>query len=184
MKNSQINQMTYSFCFDLKTRENELNYFKMKNKYGYSFTKEEKFIFQKNVTTTINNLLENNIIFPETGNTCLIEIAEMSGKNIIVLEKNTKKDILLQLDNQSMMKAEREKLYKIISENETVKMAQLPGNQRKRLEKLLFKSPKLSLDKSYTFLDDSIFSGYTFLAAQEAIKSVKHNNIVLFSKID
>lgn len=161
----------------------------MKNKYGYSFLPEEKISFQQQVVKKLSPHLSPNstLIVPETSNLCLLEIAQLTGCPTILLKKNMKEKILLDLDNQAMMKAERQKLISSINAMETVKIANIAGNQRKRFIGSLFQplNEYLILDKSdVVFLDDSIFSGYTFMAAQHVLTQYQPKNFVLFTKID
>lgn len=187
-----LQDQSYHFLYALSSREKQEEYFKMKNKYEHAFSKEEKTAFQQKVLQDLEQFEDwknaKLIFLPETGNTCLIEIAQQSGKEIVYIKKQTKETIKNSLDKQAMMKAEREKLYLAIDSMNTVKMAGVAGNQRKRLVEVLFEDIVLTPEQeeySKVFLDDSIFSGYTFLAAQYKINQVtngNHSNIVLFNK--
>lgn len=174
--------------FDLKIEENTKNYFKFKNKYEYSFNQKEKEDFKSLVFENLKKnkvwLSATTLIIPETGNKNLLEIAQLSNKRIITLEKNSKEIIKNELSLQPMMKSEREKLYKSLEVMESVKMAGIAGNQRKRFIEILFKKIVFQNDDSFVFFDDSLFSGYTFLAAQYQLRDIEHNNIILFDKTD
>ena len=122
------------------------------------------------------------LIIPETGNLSFIELAHMSGKQVITLHKASKEDIQSHLNTQPMMKAEREKLFASLDEMNTVKIAGIAGNQRKRFISCLFKELDITDLGKTVFFDDSVFSGYTFLAAQHRLKNIAHDNIILFDK--
>lgn len=186
---SQLNNIKYNFFFDLKNRDNEINYFRMKQKYGNSFSQEQYEQFNALVLGNIMSLLSDidTLVVPETGNNMLLEIAKTTNKNIFILEKNSKEDIIAALSEQTMMRSEKIKLMTMLEGMDTIKMAQLAGNQRKRFVDCLFKKPNSdTLDKlgSIALLDDSVFSGYTFMAANSALQSKQKSNIILFSKID
>ena len=84
-----------------------------------------------------------------------------------------------------MMKMEKSKLLNILNKKDKIKIADIPGNQRKRFINCLINKEilkKININNKILFLDDSIFSGYTFLAAQEMLKSYKVENVILFNK--
>lgn len=179
-----VQDISYEYCWDLFSIENGTLYKKMKQKYGFSFSNEEK----KQFTRTILDELVTfkvwqeaiTLIVPQTTNQFLLNFLDNVDKEVKVLVKRDKVDILHELDKQVMMKAERIKLYQSIEVMKEVKMAGIAGNQRKRLVSLLFNELDSDLTEGL-FFDDSVFSGYTFLAAQEKIK-FNHHNLVLFSK--
>lgn len=160
-------------------------YFKFKEKNGYAFLPEEKIDFQQLVLSMLsensNWVKAKTLIIPETGNSGLIELAHLSGKEVVTLYKAQKEEIKTHLETQSMMKAEREKLFSAIAAMDKVKMAGIAGNQRKRFIECLFKTPDISDTKDVVFFDDSMFSGYTYLAAQHRL-DFEHHNIILFDK--
>lgn len=187
MKNKIINNYNYFSIFDLKDKNIEKLYFKFKNKYEYVFTEQEKQNFYIEVTKILEkNEIWNNasvLIVPDTENKNFLELIKLTNKKIIILKKSSKEKILEKLENQSMMKSEKQKIFKIINELNNIKMANIPGNQRKRFIDFLFEEKEfLDNNENYLFLDDSLFSGYTFLAAQKCLEKIKHNNIVLFDK--
>lgn len=185
---TQIQNIEYDFLFDLKDRENELKYFKMKNKYEHQFSPEEKELFQEEISNKLSDLLKeiDVLIIPETSNQCLLDIIKLTKKDVIILEKNTKENIIQDLNNQTMMKDERTKLLNSIAEMEVLKIANIAGNQRKRFVGNLFKqlNKEQFENKKIAFLDDSVFSGYTFLAANHILFGLNFKKIILFSKID
>lgn len=189
MKTAQLQNVIYNYLFDLKDRMSEITYFKMKNKYGYSFTSQEKEEFQNQVLVGLENHLNNIdiLIVPETGNECLLEIAYRTGKEIVIFPKNNKEDIILAVTKQAMMKAEKAKLLSSLEAMDTIKIANIAGNQRKRFIECLFKSiddMEIFKDKNVALLDDSVFSGYTFLAANHILNGLNKQNLILFSKVD
>ena len=76
----------------------------------------------------------------------------------------------------------REKLFSSLDEMNRVKIAGIAGTQRKRFIQCLFEELNVDDIGQTIFFDDSIFSGYTFLAAQYRLKNLPHDNIVLFDK--
>lgn len=162
----------------------------MKNKYDYSFDENELKTFKNNIYKELQlHTIWNDaqlLIIPETSNEVLISIAKNSGKEVVFLIKNSKENILLKLQNQKMMKSEAKKLFSIVEGLDIVKMAAIAGNQRKRFISILFKELNLSenqKDKNILFFDDSLFSGFTYLAAQDKIKELKYNTLFLYSKM-
>lgn len=133
------------------------------------------------VSDVLNTKLEQfeNVVIPETSNKNFLTLVQNLDKDVHVLEKNDMHSIRAILDTQSMMKSERQKLYAALDTMTSVKMAAIAGNQRKRFIDCLFKKHPL---KNAVFLDDSVFSGYTFAAALSAIEYPTTANIVLFSK--
>lgn len=179
-----VQSISYDYCWDLFSLENATLYKKMKRKYGFSFSKEEEAHFTEHIFNELeNNVLWNgakNLIVPQTSNQFLMNFLNKVDKNIVVLTKRHKLDILHELDGQVMMKTERAKLYQSLELMQEVKMAGIAGNQRKRLIHLLFSELRNDITDGL-FFDDSVFSGYTFLAAQAKI-IFEHENLVLFSK--
>ncbi len=191
MPQQYFHEYSYEFFYSLNIVENFQLYLKFKNKYDQSFTFNEFLQFSETVLNKLNvtpSWIESDIIIiPETNNINLLSILEQSNKKVFILKKSTKTKIIQKLEEQSMMKAEKSKLFKILEEMETVKIANIPGNQRKRFIGCLFDSESLSKEKfshnsKILFLDDSIFSGYTFLAAQHCLSEIPHKNIILFDK--
>lgn len=168
--------------FDFKFKKYSDIYFKFKNKYEHSFTTEEKIIFQQMVLDKLklNPLWVNaeTLIIPETGNLAFVELAHMNGKKVITLHKASKENIKSHLHTQPMMKTEREKLFSSLDEMNRVKIAGIAGNQRKRFIQCLFEELNVDDIGQTIFFDDSIFSGYTFLAAQYRLKI--YHMIILF----
>jgi hypothetical protein len=134
------------------------------------------------LNTNSNWVNAQTLIIPETGNNAFIELAHMSEKKLIILHKANKEDIKSDLNTQPMMKAEKEKLFKSLDEMHTVKIAGIAGNQRKRFIHCLFEEFSIMDTGKTIFFDDSVFSGYTFLAAQYRLKNIPHHNIILFDK--
>lgn len=185
---ANFHNYNYFYFYDLKQRQVQESYFKMKNKYEHSFSKEEKINFINLARQDLSSCeaWQNAeiVLVPETSNQLLLELCK--SKELVIIYKNDKEVIKEALDKQFFMKTEREKLYTSLDNNGSkVKMANIAGNQRKRFVEFLFKEIVLNEEqktKNCVFLDDSIFSGYTFLAAQEAIKNINHENIILFNK--
>lgn len=182
----KIENYSYISLFDLKDKYYLELYFKFKNKYDYKFTKTEKILFQQMVLDKLNSdsNWENtkNLIIPETENINLIELAQLSGKKIFTLHKENKENMKSIIEKQPMMKSEKEKIFKTLDEMNNVKIAGIAGNQRKRFVNCLFQKFVFFETEKTSFFDDSIFSGYTFLAAQNQIKILEHENFILFDK--
>jgi pyruvate formate-lyase activating enzyme-like uncharacterized protein len=179
-----VNTISYEYLWDLFSIEKGILYKKMKQKYGFSFSSLEEQEFTHQVLDELEKKSmwqeAKTLIVPQTSNQFLLHFLEKVNKEVYFLKKKSKSDILHELEAQDMMKTERVKLYAAIEAMKDVKMANIAGNQRKRFISLLFNE----LDSSITeglFFDDSVFSGYTFLAAQEKIHFT-HQNLVLFSK--
>lgn len=176
----------YMYLLDTKNRVNLETYFKFKNKNDYLFTPEQAYEFEENI---YNHLIEHIepqvlIVYPQTSNILFLNLVDKFKNNKQQLSKNTPEQILHILNEQQMMKAEKEKLFKTLESHNTVKMAHIAGNQRKRFINCLFQP--ICISSNAVFLDDSVFSGHTLAAAHQAIQldSQKHTikSIALFSK--
>jgi phosphoribosylpyrophosphate synthetase len=174
--------MDYHYFFDTKIRDNLELYFKFKNKNDFHFNNNEKYLFKESINNYLKEYIKESelLIVPETGNQFLLEIVNELGVDVHVLLKNDKESICKLLFEQNMMKDERKKILSIVNDMDVVKIASIPGNQRKRFVNCLFK--KFETNKKVVFIDDSIFSGYTFFAARNAIIGNVLENIVFFSK--
>lgn len=127
--------------------------------------------------------MANIIIVPETTNLLLKNFLSFLKKNIIFLKKNDKQHIVEEIKKQNMMKSEAKKLLLALDGMKTVKIADSAGNQRKRFQSCLFQTLNLNnIDNNIIFLDDSIFSGNTFLAAQKMLENFNTTTIILFNK--
>jgi hypothetical protein len=174
--------------FNSKNRDTLIEYFKFKEKNGYKFSKEELDLFILNLKNKIllinNNNKFSNVFVPETSNTNLIRLAQEISNNIIFIEKNNKNFIINELNKQQFQKKEKEALLLSLSENSTVKMADIKGNQRKRFIDFLFKKTSgKEIDYSNSlFLDDSSFSSYTYKAAINKIQKTTFEIILFFKE--
>lgn len=181
----QNEEVGFSYFYSTKDKENLHKYFKMKNKHNYKFSEDEENDFVKELQKKLG--LYDIVFYPETSGKMLPQIASAIGGEVVKIEKNTKKDIKESLLSQKMMKAERESMVKIIDEmGDDFKINLIKGNQRKRFRSILFKSPNIKnikdmKNKKVLLLDDSIFSGETFMAMKSLI-SFQTENIVIFSK--
>ncbi len=190
MKTDSINSVTYSFMFDLIARSQQIEYFKMKNKHGYAFSQEEKKEFKDKVNIELKKnpdwVNATAILVPGTSNEILKEIAFESSKKVYFLEKASISEIIPALQAQSMMKGEAQKLLSQLKTLESIKMADIAGNQRKRFIGLLFKNidnlKEYLNNEKIVFLDDSVFSGITLQAAHDKIKDIPHTKIVFYNK--
>lgn len=137
--------------------------------------------FKTSVFEQLSSLInkQTHLVVPETTNVNLLNMVNDLSSNVIFLEKNSIAVVKEAINSQAMMRAERNKLNDLLDSMETIKMASIPGNQRKRFLNLLFKPVTLG---NVVYFDDSIFSGYTFKAALNAINGNVLNNVVLFSK--
>lgn len=182
--NNLVFDIEYSYLFDTKQKDNLQLYFKFKNKNGYSFNQDEEKIFLSQIIDYLKTQIAPTdiLIFPQTSNKCFLRIVGQLGNTYHILQKQNIKEVIQELDKQSMMKAEREKLYATLALNDTVKMANIAGNQRKRFINILFHNINNHTHKSYIFLDDSIFSGYTLAAAHQSVNQKPTKSIALFSK--
>ncbi len=177
--------------FDLNNKNHKILYFKFKNKYEFKFTENERLSFFNDIINDLNSheswRQSNTIIIPETSNQNLIALASQFSKKIIILSKNSKEKIIDFLHNQAMMKKEKEKILKIIHNFSEIKIANIPGNQRKRFIDCLF-SDEINIEQQNkcVFFDDSIFSGYTYKAALSCLerKKVIHDDFILFNYQD
>lgn len=108
-----------------------------------------------------------NIIIPESSNTFIKEVADGLGKNLILVKKTTKEDILKIIETLNFQKSEKEShLAKINEMNGSFKIKEMKANQRKRYEEFLFE--KVNIPENSVILDDSCFSGTTFRALMHA----------------
>lgn len=108
-----------------------------------------------------------NIIIPESSNTFIKEVADGLGKNLILVKKTTKEDILKIIETLNFQKSEKEShLSKINEMNGSFKIKEMKANQRKRYEEFLFE--KVNVPENSVILDDSCFSGTTFRALEYA----------------
>lgn len=188
MKNQTLfflnKSLSYSYLFDTKNRENLEFYFSMKNKYGYSFDISELEKIKHHLSTLIGKY--EIVVYPETSNIYLNEIASFLSKDVICLEKNSISDIKQFVFSQSFMKNEKAGIINALdSMGSTFKMNKIKANQRKRFVNILFKKINLPSNAKVLFLDDSIFGGYTFLSMVSSvinIQDIKFDSLVLFSK--
>jgi hypothetical protein len=149
--------------------EHKLEYFKFKNKHGYSFDNTESTIHTQNALFWIeSHLTDNNIIVtPETTNTALGRIIRSLSNSIIILKKQTTADISEIVLSKPMMKAENEKLKLSLNSTDNIKVANLAGNQRKRILPFLFRPNEYAGE--VILLDDSTISGTTIDAMKIAM---------------
>lgn len=172
------------FLFNLSDRNNQLKYFKMKNKHGYSFTDTEKSEFIADVIAQLKQYIfdVDVIIFPETQNECFKEIVNTLNMEKLMVEKRSVDDMLVDLNTQQFMKAEKDKLFNSLSGTNTVKLAAVAGNQRKRFIEILFNPVSIDKSKRYLILDDSFFSGTTLAGLERICAGTQYKTLVLFDK--
>jgi cellulose biosynthesis protein BcsQ len=129
------------------------------------------------------------VIIPQSTNPHLLYLAQKIANQVIILEKNSKEEIIRVLQTQQFMKSEKQKLFQTIESMDTVRINQIAGNQRHRFISCLFKP--LSEDvysdlgtSRIVLLDDAIFSGTTFLAMLHHAKKINSDvhKLALFSK--
>lgn len=174
------------YLFDIKDKENLINYFKFKNKHDYFFSEEELNEFLILVKKEILKLNNNNnfdlVLIPQSSNVNLKKLALIISKNIVIIEKNSISYIKEKINEQNLQKAEKLALMKSIDEmNQDLKMAEIKANQRKRFEKILYKEVEVKENSNTLLLDDGLFSGYTMKALENSCKNI-NKKIVLFSK--
>lgn len=172
---------SYTYLFDTKVRANFELYCKFKSKYDFDLSEAEIATLTEQVQAYVNTQLGDiqSVVIPSTTNSLFLNIVKTLGKKVFVLEKNDNASIKKELDQQAMMRTERQKLYAAIDSMDTIKMAAIAGNQRKRFINCLFKKCPV---ENAAFLDDSVFSGCTLTASLAAIEHPTLKNIVLFSK--
>lgn len=176
------NNIEFKYLFSTKDRNQIEKYFKMKKKYEYKFDEQEEKEFIDDVVKTIGTY--DIVIHPQTSGYLLNDIAKRIGSKVIEIKKNNKSFIREKLLEQNFMKLEKETLLNTIDKMDSdFKINLIKGNQRKRFINILFKDLDQDIEenKSILLLDDSIFSGETFLAMCDKIK-IKTDKIVLFSK--
>lgn len=158
----------------------------MKNKCHYCFNEEEKSHFVREVIQKIKEhyQLENYdaLLIPDTKNECFKDIVAQLNLPTVVLKKNTKEQVMEQLEKQKMMKAERKKLVDNLQQMEDIKIGLVAANQRMRIANLLFNIQEDLTDKKVLFMDDSIFTGSTFKAISQTVNI--QEAFVLFSNQD
>jgi hypothetical protein len=160
------------------------NYYKMKNKNGYFFSVQEEQDFLTEALAQFNQHMDltrfNAIVTPETNNQCFKSLLAQINLPTFTIHKKSKTDVLDLLNQQFLMKSEKQKLLKTFESMSDVKIANIAANQRNRISNLLFDiPPELEKISNILYMDDSIFTGSTF-------KCIKHRlNIssafVLFS---
>lgn len=179
---SNDTSMDFSYLFSTKDRVMLENYFKLKNKYDYSLTKEEYDKLEKEVVEAFGSY--DLVIHPETTGKHLANLAKAIGNQTICIRKNSKKVITEKLLEQKMMKAERNSLVSCIEEMKTsFQINKVKGNQRKRFRDILFEKVDLTeyQNLNVLLLDDSVFSGETLLALKESL-GIHCDVKVLYSK--
>lgn len=179
---NQHQKMNFSYLFSTKDREVLENYFKLKNKYDYSFEKNEYEKLKEQIILNFGSY--DVVVYPETSGIYLSDIAQSLGQTVFCIKKNSKELITKELLNQKLMKAEKESLLKVINDmGDTFKINQIKGNQRKRFKDILFQKIDLSNfeNKKILLLDDSVFSGNTLLALKESL-NIECDVKVIFSK--
>lgn len=185
LKNSklenEIGNINFSYLFSTKDRSNLEMYFKLKDKYEYSLSDEE-INDLKNKTLTEFGYYDV-VIVPETKGKHLHNIAKHIGKNVVIVKKRDKADIIEDLLSQKMMKNEKTSLLSSLEEMDVVQINKIKGNQRKRFRNILFEEINLPNieNKKVLLLDDSVFSGETLIALKESL-NINCDVRVLFSK--
>lgn len=185
MKNSklenEIGNIDFSYLFSTKDRANLEMYFKLKDKYEYSLSDEEVNELKNKALTEFGSY--DIVIVPETKGKHLHNIAEHIGKNVVIVKKRDKTDIIEDLLSQKMMKNEKISLLSSLEEMDVVQINKIKGNQRKRFRNILFEEINLPNieNKKVLLLDDSVFSGETLIALKESL-NINCDVRVLFSK--
>ena len=127
---------------DIKNKDMLNQYFKFKEKYDYKFSQSELELFLEEVSKKILSINENipfqTVFIPETGNKNLIKLAKLLTKNVIIVNKKSKNEIIQKLNQQKFQKKEKESLMDSLEKMSTIKMADIKGNQRKRFIDILF----------------------------------------------
>lgn len=171
---------------DITSKDSLIEYFKFKEKHDYSFSPDELNKFLINLSSYILNINGykkfNTVFIPETDNLNLIKLSSLVSEKTIIIKKNRKDYIISKLNEQSYQKKEKESLFQSLENMQTIKMANIKGNQRKRFIDILFEKvdSDISMDNSL-LLDDSYFSGLTYKALKRKIPNTT-KNVVLFSK--
>lgn len=121
------------------------------------------------------------LVVPESSNTVLNLILSQLNMPITTINKQNSAFVVNSLNTEKMQKAEKEKLMSSLENVNSVKMAQLSANQRKRVANHLFKVENDSVfkDKNILFFDDALFTGSTLTAIQKLIP-INHA-LVMFS---
>lgn len=171
---------------DIKNKDMLNQYFKFKEKYDYKFSQSELDVFLEEVSKKILSINENipfqTVFIPETGNKNLIKLAKLITKNVIIVNKKSKNEIIQELNQQKFQKKEKESLMNSLEKMSTIKMADIKGNQRKRFVDILFNDIEEDMSFENTLLlDDSAFSGFTYQALKNKIPNVE-KEVVIFSK--
>lgn len=158
----------------------------MKNKLHYRFNEDEKTHFITKVIQIIKEHYQlesyDVLLIPDTKNECFKEIVSQLNMPTVVLRKNTKEQIMAQLETQKMMKAERKKLVDNLNQMEDIKIGLVAANQRMRIANLLFNIKEDLKSKKVLFMDDSVFTGSTFKAISQIVNI--QEAFVLFSNQD
>lgn len=172
-----------TYLFEAQSRAGIEQYFRFKQKHDFDFNPEEWTAFQESTTQWLHQLQQQYhfeyIILPETTNQRLLQLC--ANFNTIVLKKRTIPEVLPLLNNQHFQKKEKEKLLNTLNQMNTLKIAQLAGNQRHRFIPLLF-HPIIPPTQPFILLDDSAFSGTTLEAMQIATQNKAITAVTLFSK--
>lgn len=153
-----------SYLFSTKHREYLELYFKMKNRYDFSFTEEEK---EKFIQECINFIgYYDIIIYPETSGSILPLLAQKCSNQSFCILKNSKEFIQSQIFSLNLMKSEKISLLNAFSTmNNSFELKKIKGNQRKRFIPFLFQKQDINLEnQSVLILDDAIFSSNTIAA--------------------
>lgn len=178
---NDLGKTPFSYIFSTKDRNNLEIYFKLKDKYEYRFQNEE---FEELKKTIVNEFgTYDLVIIPETKGRYLKTIADSLSDNVISVSKRCKADILTDLEQQKMMKNEKQSLFNTLEEMDVVQINKIKGNQRKRFRDILFEKLDFTEwnNKKVLLLDDSVFSGETLIALKESI-NVDCEIKVIFSK--
>lgn len=169
--------MKYLISLD---RDSKKLYFAVKERYGEKL--EDRELFINDIVSRLKEPLSKfeNIIIPESSNDFIYKVANKLGKNVILVKKTTKDDILKIVETLSFQKSEKEShLDRIIKMNGSFRIKEMKANQRKRYEEFLFE--KTDVPENSVILDDSCFSGTTFRALEYATKCKKFFAIFSFN---
>lgn len=161
--------MTTNYLFNLNSRENMRLYYACKERFGESLQNREEFIAE--ITKKIKNLIDNKttILIPESSNDFIFKIASGLDKEIIIVKKNSKENIMEKIDNLNLQKKEKEShLQRILQMKGSFKINSLKANQRIKYQHLLFEKIEIKNPETSIILDDSCFSGTTKNALVES----------------
>lgn len=168
------------YIIDLKEKDNLRKYYALKDRFEEKIENRERFIIEvaEKIILLTNNY--EHIVIPESSCSFVEDVVKLTNKKYTILKKNSKDYLFNILMNLNIQKKEREShIERFKDMGNSFKINKLKANQRKRYINDLFENVNFEDEKSI-IIDDSCFTGTTFLAMKKSTNI--EDAIFIFSK--